>query len=198
MRSPLATGTAGHRDTRAPRHTPLMRTSLAHAAHTTHYATCTPPLVCSCIMFASPHTCEQARRLPRFSLTSPFFFLSPHRYFKDRWNLFDLAVAVGGVVAMAGGSGPNVGLSLARLVRLVQVFKLAYRMPLLQLVIEALLYGCRSMVWVALLFGLFNYLFAIIGCLVFRDNDPFYFGGLRRSLITLWLVETLQNWEQPM
>jgi hypothetical protein len=38
------------------------------------------------------------------------------------------------------------------------VFKLANRVPKMQLVMEALVYGVRSMVWVALLFGLFNYL----------------------------------------
>ena len=121
----------------------------------------------------------------------------PWRYFFQVWNVFDFTIAFGSVLSIVSGGAPA-GFSLARLLRLVQVFKLAYRLPKLQLVTESLLYGCRSMVWVALLFALFNYLFAVAGIILFRDNDSFHFGGLSKSLRTIWVVETLNNWEQPM
>jgi hypothetical protein len=123
--------------------------------------------------------------------------LKPWQYLYQTWNVFDLTIALGSAISLVSGGAPA-GFSLARLLRLVQVFKLAYRLPKLQLVIESLLYGCQSMVWVALLFALFNYLFAIVGIMLFRKNDPFHFGGLWKSLATLWVVETLNNWEQPM
>ena len=34
--------------------------------------------------------------------------------------------------------------------------------------------------------------------LLFRANDPFYFGSMGRASATLWLVETLNNWEIPL
>jgi len=124
-------------------------------------------------------------------------FNMPQRYFKDPWNLFDFLVALGGLYSLYSGVD-NVALQLARLLRLLQVFKLTNRLPRLALVTEALVYGMRSMVWVALLMLLFNYLAAIIGVIIFRENDPFYFGKLGDAAATLWLVETFQNWEQPM
>ena len=66
------------------------------------------------------------------------------------------------MVALFSGE-ENAVLQLARLLRLVQVFRLTKKLPRLALVMEALVYGLRSMVWVALLFALFNYLFVIIG-----------------------------------
>ena len=122
----------------------------------------------------------------------------PWIYFTDGWNLFDFIIASGGVASLLSGGSTNPVIQLARLLRLAQVFKLAGRLPRLQLVMESLLYGMRSMLWVFVFFILFNYLFAIGGMIAFRDNDPFFFGDIMRSLSTLWMVETLNNWELPM
>ena len=122
----------------------------------------------------------------------------PWAYFRDGWNVFDFVIASGGVASLLSGGSTNPVIQLARLLRLAQVFKLAGRLPRLQLVMESLLYGLRSMLWVFVFFILFNYLFAIGGMIAFRDNDPFFFGGIMRSLSTLWMVETLNNWEIPM
>jgi hypothetical protein len=119
----------------------------------------------------------------------------PWAFFHDGWNVFDFVIASGGVVTLVSGASTNPVIQLARLLRLVQFFKLAGRLPRLQLVMESLLYGMRSMVWVLLLFALFNYLFAIGGMIMFRDNDPFFFGSIQKSLATLWMVETFNNWE---
>ena len=81
---------------------------------------------------------------------------------------------------------------------ILQLFKLAHNLPRLQLVTEALVYGMKSMMWVALLLLMFNYLFGLLGLILFRDNDPFHFGRLGRSFTTLWRVETLNDWETPM
>ncbi len=63
---------------------------------------------------------------------------------------------------------------------------------------QALLYGTRSLFWVGIIFGLCNYLFSVLGVILFRENDPFYFGSIWKAFATIWLVETLNNWEQPM
>ena len=140
-----------------------------------------------------------------------FFFLSevviklaaegsdPMNYFRDGYNVFDFVLAVGGLVALlAQGGEQNPIISLLRMVRLLQLFKLAHNLPRLQLVTEALVYGMKSMMWVALLLLMFNYLFGLLGLILFRDNDPFHFGRLGRSFTTLWRVETLNDWETPM
>mmetsp|Transcript_48720 Transcript_48720/g.62541 ORF Transcript_48720/g.62541 Transcript_48720/m.62541 type:complete len:1036 (-) Transcript_48720:292-3399(-) len=125
------------------------------------------------------------------------FKMRPKLYFLDPYNSMDFVIAVGGVLLAVTGSAYR-GLALARLLRLIQVFKLANKLPRLQLVTESLIYGLRSMMWVALLFALFNYLFALLGIMLFKDNDPFYFGSILHAIGTLWNVETLNNWEHPM
>ena len=40
-----------------------------------------------------------------------------------------------------------------------------------------------------------NYIFAILGVLLFRSSDPMYFGSLRNAMISIFMVVTLDNWE---
>ena len=96
---------------------------------------------------------------------------APLNYFKDAYNVFDFVLAVAGVATIAESGSQNPIISLARMLRMVQLFKLAHNLPRLQLVTEALVYGVKSMIWVALLLFLFNYLFGLLGLVLFRDND---------------------------
>ena len=43
-----------------------------------------------------------------------------------------------------------------------------------------------------------QFIFAAIGMLLFFANDPLYFGTLPAALMSVWQVETLDEWEEVM
>ena len=40
-----------------------------------------------------------------------------------------------------------------------------------------------------------NFIFAAIGMIMFRANDPQHFGNMLPAFITVWQIETLDAWE---
>ena len=52
--------------------------------------------------------------------------------------------------------------------------------------------------YVVIFFVVFNYLYALLGVLLFRRNDPFHFGTLARALLTVYRCETMQSWDVVM
>ena len=56
----------------------------------------------------------------------------------------------------------------------------------------------RSIVYILVLLLLVFYLFAIVGIYAFRDNDPFHFGDIFITLLTLFRCSTLEDWTDVM
>ena len=83
-----------------------------------------------------------------------------------------------------------------RLLRLLRVFRLAKALPRLRSIVEALISGFSAVGWICILIVVFNYIAACMCMLFFRDNDPFHFGSLGRSMFTILRIETLDTWDQ--
>ena len=45
---------------------------------------------------------------------------------------------------------------------------------------------------------LINFIAAAIGMLLFRHNDAHNFGTLPAAFVSIWMIETLDNWEDLM
>ena len=88
------------------------------------------------------------------------------------------------------------GLNVAflRLLRLMQLLKLVGKVKRLQVIVIGLIKGLSSVSYILLLMMLVFYLFAVLGISSFRRNDPFHFGSLGISMITLFRIATLDNW----
>jgi voltage-gated sodium channel len=52
--------------------------------------------------------------------------------------------------------------------------------------------------YILLLLVLIFYLFAVVGVVMFRNNDPFHFGSIGVAMITLFRVATLESWSNVM
>ena len=115
------------------------------------------------------------------------------RYFHSGWNTFDFLI-VAFVYLPIGGSFVMV----LRLLRLLRVLKLVRALPSLQVIVSALIKGLSSIGYIALLLTLILYLFAIVGMLLFRDNDPFHFGSLHLAMFSLFRASTLEDWADIM
>lgn len=114
---------------------------------------------------------------------------TPWRYFYDSWNLFDFFIIA--VYFLPFDSHYVIAF---RLVRLLRVLKLLRVLPRLQILTSALLRSIPSMIYVCLFLCLLFYIYGVAGTFLFRENDPFHFGTLPRSMLSLFLVVTLENW----
>jgi voltage-gated sodium channel len=117
----------------------------------------------------------------------------PWHYFIDSWNKFDFIIVIGSYT-------PGVGslLTMLRLLRLLRVLKLVKSLPQLVVIVNALMMGMESIAYIALILFLCFYLFAIIGMMLFRSNDPFNFGTLHVAMFTLFRCSTLDAWADVM
>ena len=109
-------------------------------------------------------------------------------FFRDGWNLFDLAVVVGSLFPAVGPMGP-----ILRVIRVLRVFRLVRSIPELRLIVTVLLRSIVSMKYIALLGGVVFYIYAVIGVFLFREHLPAY-SSLHEALFTLFRLLTGDNW----
>mmetsp|Transcript_20638 Transcript_20638/g.29626 ORF Transcript_20638/g.29626 Transcript_20638/m.29626 type:complete len:1040 (+) Transcript_20638:217-3336(+) len=117
----------------------------------------------------------------------------PWVYFYDNWNKFDFIIVIGSYTPGAGSL-----LTILRLLRLLRVLKLVKSLPQLAVIVNALLMGMNSIGYIGLILFLCFYIFAILGMMLFRNNDPFHFGNLHISMFTLFRCSTLDDWTEIM
>jgi voltage-gated sodium channel len=117
----------------------------------------------------------------------------PWRYFKDPWNCFDFAIVA--VCFMPVGAQ---FVAVLRLARILRVLRLVTALPKLQVLVGALLKSIPSMGYVSLLLFLLFYIYAVMATFLFAGNDPFHFGSLERSMLSLFRVVTLEDWTDVM
>ncbi len=110
----------------------------------------------------------------------------PSRYFKDGWNVFDFIIVI---ICYF----PSISfLRVFRTLRLISASKK------LKLWVEAMLRSLPNISYVFLILLLFFFVYGVIGVYLFGEKDPFYFGSLRNSLISLLRIVTLSDWTDIM
>jgi len=99
-----------------------------------------------------------------------------------------------------GGLLGNAGalLVVLRLLRLLRVLKLVKSLPQLQVIVIALMKGFKSIGYIGIILMMCFYLFAICAMILFSENDPFHFGNLHLSMISLFRASTLEDWTDIM
>ena len=112
------------------------------------------------------------------------------------WNTFDTAIVLLSypVWGLEGGNS----IALLRLVRLARLGKLIKKIPALQMIMKGLAGGLSSIAYIMVLLFLVFYLYGVVGFYTFAVNDPFHFGTLPMSMLTLFRMATLENWGDIM
>lgn len=122
--------------------------------------------------------------------------LQPWRYFTDKenraFNVFDFCI-VAASYALLGGSSSG-ALGILRMLRLVRLLTFIKNVPVLRVIIVGLVQGLKSVTYIVMLLFLVIYIFAILGCLIFGENDPNHFGGVHLAMLALFQVSTLASW----
>ncbi|MGW4375354.1 ion transporter [Streptomyces albidoflavus] len=112
----------------------------------------------------------------------------PAAFFRDPWNLFDLAVVTGAFLPFL-----RENTTVLRLLRLARVLRAARFLPQLRVVIVAVGKSLPGTLSFLLVGGLLLYVYAMVGWTFFADDDPEHFGSLGRAALTLFLLITLDG-----
>mmetsp|Transcript_27369 Transcript_27369/g.47652 ORF Transcript_27369/g.47652 Transcript_27369/m.47652 type:complete len:279 (-) Transcript_27369:80-916(-) len=108
------------------------------------------------------------------------------------FNTFDFGVVV--VSCVFFGSESSQAVVIVRLVRLLRLLSLVRGIPELRVIIIGLVQGIAAVKYIVLLLFLVIYLFAILGRVIFGDNDPHHFGSIPEAMLFLFQIATLSSW----
>lgn len=111
-------------------------------------------------------------------------------FFKSGWNVFDTLVVI---VSLIPIQDSEMAL-LARLVRVFRVLRMVSIIPELRLLINSLLKALPQLGYVVLLLFIIFYIYAAIGSFLFKDINPFLWGNIAVSMLTLFRVMTFEDW----
>eukprot|EP00605_Chrysophyceae_sp_TOSAG23-4_P002044 GSChrysophyteH1.ASY1.ANO1.2263.1 assembled CDS len=120
------------------------------------------------------------------------FFVGP----EWAWNNFDTAIVLLSYPVWGLEQGNSI--ALLRLIRLARLGKLIKKIPALNMIVNGLAGGLSSITYIMVLLFLVFYLYGVVGFYSFAVNDPFHFGTLPLSMITLFRCATLENWGDIM
>ncbi len=115
-------------------------------------------------------------------------FATGGRFFRNGWNLFDLAVVL---IALAPSTG---GLSVLRALRILRVLRVISIAPSLRRVVEGFVTALPGMGSVFLLMSIIFYIGSVIATKLFAADFPQWFGTLGGSAYSLFQIMTLESW----
>ncbi|MEU9343657.1 ion transporter [Streptomyces sp. NPDC048278] len=112
----------------------------------------------------------------------------PRDFFKDPWNLFDLAVVLCAFLPVV-----RENTTVLRLLRLARVLRTARFLPQLRIVLVAVARSLPGTLSFLLVGALLLYVYAMVGWVFFGRHDPEHFGSIGRAVLTLFLLMTLDG-----
>ena len=115
-------------------------------------------------------------------------------FFKKGWNVFDFVIVTISLIPLDDSEYALI----ARMLRLFRVMRLISFIPELRVLVSALISALPRMGYVALLMFIIFYIYAVIGNLLYGALNPFLWGDLGSSLLTLFRVATFEDWGKIM
>ncbi|MFE6826219.1 ion transporter [Streptomyces sp. NPDC057690] len=112
----------------------------------------------------------------------------PRDFFRDPWNLFDLAVVLCAFLPVV-----RENTTVLRLLRLARVLRTARFLPQLRVVLVAVARSLPGTLSFLLVGALLLYVYAMVGWVFFAHHDPEHYGSIGRSVLTLFLLMTLDG-----
>ncbi|MFJ8542418.1 ion transporter [Streptomyces sp. NPDC093586] len=112
----------------------------------------------------------------------------PKGFFRDPWNLFDLAVVLSTFLPVV-----RENTTVLRLLRLARVLRTARFLPQLRIVLVAVARSLPGTLSFLLVGALLLYVYAMVGWVFFGRHDPQHYGSVGRAVLTLFLLMTLDG-----
>ena len=120
---------------------------------------------------------------------------TPLQYVADPWSRFDFSIVMLSYLEIIPlGLSSGGGIAFLRLLRLLRVVRLFNAFPRLRLVTRSLLMALTRVSWVLLMILMMNFMFSLVAMLMFGINDPQHFGTFSQTAMTIWMIETTDDW----
>ena len=110
------------------------------------------------------------------------------RFFRDGWNLFDLAIVA---IAWLPAAGP---LAVLRALRIMRILRLLSIVPQMRTVVGALFRALPGMGSIVAVLLLVYYVSAVMATKLFAAAFPELFGSIGASMFSLFQIMTLESW----
>ena len=112
----------------------------------------------------------------------------PREFFRSGWNVFDFVVIGASFVP-----GVRENATLLRLVRLLRIVRAVRLLPDLRVLTVAVGRSIPGVASLAAITLLLVYVYGMIGWLIFHDYDPANFEDIGQSMVTMFVLLTLEN-----
>jgi voltage-gated sodium channel len=112
----------------------------------------------------------------------------PGGFFRSGWNVFDFIV-----IAASFVPGVRENATLLRLVRLLRIARAVRLLPDLRVLTVAVGRSIPGVASLAAITLLLVYVYGMIGWVIFHDHDPPNFDDIGQSMVTMFVLLTLEN-----
>ena len=116
------------------------------------------------------------------------FWPSPHHAFRDRWTIFDAVI-----IAASFTPGVRENATVLRLLRVLRIVRVIRFLPDLRIIIGAIGRSVPGVATLGVAAVLLVYVYGMIGGILFADGDPDHFGDIGTSMLTMFVLLTLEN-----
>jgi voltage-gated sodium channel len=113
---------------------------------------------------------------------------SPRRFFRSGWNVFDFVV-----IGASFLPGLRENATLLRLVRLARIVRAIRLLPDLRVLTVAVARSVPGVASLAVITLLLVYVYGMVGWVIFDEHDPANFGNIGQSMVTMFVLLTLEN-----
>jgi voltage-gated sodium channel len=115
----------------------------------------------------------------------------PLDFFRDGWNVFDFVVITAAFVP-----GVRESTTLLRIARLLRVVRIVTVLPEFRILVRGMARSLPPIGSLAVLGLLLMYVYGMLGWILFHEHDPENWGNLADSMLTLFVIMTLENWPE--
>jgi voltage-gated sodium channel len=112
----------------------------------------------------------------------------PRRFFRSGWNVLDFVV-----IAASFAPGVRQNAMLLRLVRLARIVRAVRLLPDLRVLTVAVGRSIPGVASLAVITLLLVYVYGMVGWVIFNDHDPANFENVGQSMVTMFVLLTLEN-----
>jgi voltage-gated sodium channel len=112
----------------------------------------------------------------------------PHDFFRSGWNVFDFVV-----IAASFLPGLRENATLLRIARLLRIVRAVRLLPDLRVLTVAVWRSIPGVASLAAITLLLVYVYGMTGWLIFDDHDPDNFGNAGQSMLTMFVLLSLEN-----
>ena len=114
-------------------------------------------------------------------------------FFREGWNVFDFVV-----IGAAFMPGLRENATLLRLIRLLRVVRIVSVLPDLRVLLRGMVRSLLPIATMGVVGILLLYVYGMVGWILFHEELPDQWGTIGDSMLTLFVVMTLENFPQYM